>query len=217
MLTDCHGFIYDALKNNKENIIFEFGMHIGQDTVKLASIPNATVHGFECDPRNLRVLNVPENVIVNPCAIGSENTEMQFYQSDAYKGVSNKWTASGSIKKPLEHLNYYPQVSFKKETITVISVTLDQYCKANNIDHIDFIWADIQGAEIDMIMGGKEMLQRTKYLYCEFSIHELYKGQKGLDAIIKEIPWFKIIKVYGFNKAGESNALLENEYYGRTS
>ena len=74
------------------------------------------------------------------------------------------------------------------------------------IEKIDFIWADVQGAEEDLIKGGLKSLNNiTKYFYTEFSNEELYKGQPNLSKILKLLPNFKIVKRYG------NNVLLKNK------
>lgn len=38
------------------------------------------------------------------------------------------------------------------------AVTLDDYCKQNNIDHIDFLKIDVEGAEFKVLQGSQRML-----------------------------------------------------------
>jgi hypothetical protein len=61
----------------------------------------------------------------------------------------------------------------------------------NDISFIDFIWADVQGAEEDLILGGLDTLRkRTKYLFTEYNNSEMYEGQINLnygDAVQKAI------------------------------
>ena len=71
---------------------------------------------------------------------------------------------------------------------------LDTWVKENEIPLIDFIWADVQGAERELIEGGKETLnKKTRYFYTEFSNEELYEDQPTLDEICRLLPNFKII------------------------
>ncbi|MEN9248224.1 MAG: hypothetical protein Q6L50_08560 [Gloeomargarita sp. GMQP_bins_120] len=37
----------------------------------------------------------------------------------------------------------------------------------------DFIWADVQGAEVDLIQGGLQALANTRYFYTEYANTEL--------------------------------------------
>jgi FkbM family methyltransferase len=95
----------------------------------------------------------------------------------------NDLSYSGSIKRPKEHLDEWPFIKFDQE-LTVESITLDTFCKNNNIEFIDFIWADVQGAEGELILGGKEMFKnKVKYFYTEYSNKEYYYGQLNLNKL----------------------------------
>ena len=66
-------------------------------------------------------------------------------------------------------MEVWPDIKFDK-VLTVESVTLDKYVKDNNIDIIDFIWADVQGAEDLMLIGGKETFRhKVRFLYTEYA------------------------------------------------
>lgn len=190
--------------NGIENpIIFECGANNGSDTKVFSEIPNAIVHAFECDPRN-KFDHLPENVIKNYVAISDKNGSETLTLSEKYYNVN--YSCSSGIRKPKNHLKKYPYVTFG-ETIQVPSITLDTYCKEKGIDHIDFIWADIQGAEGNMILGGKDILKHTKYLYTEFSNDEMYEGQINVQKILELLPDFYIMGYYA------DNILLCNKNY----
>jgi len=69
---------------------------------------------------------------------------------------------------------------------------------------VDFIWADVQGAEENLINGAKDTLKNTRYFYTEYSDEELYRGQINKSRILRMIPGFSIVKDYG------NNILLKN-------
>ena len=50
------------------------------------------------------------------------------------------------------------------------------------------LWADLQGAEPDMIRGGQKILARTRFLYAEVPEREEYDGQLPLDQIMHLLP-----------------------------
>jgi putative heme iron utilization protein len=73
--------------------------------------------------------------------------------------------------------------------ITVVQKTLDTFIKENNISKVNFIKMDIQGAEMDMIMGSDDTISRFKPVI----FTEAYKLYNDLDAI------YNRIKNYGYN------------------
>jgi FkbM family methyltransferase len=46
-------------------------------------------------------------------------------------------------------------------------MTLDSVARETQLDRIDLLWVDIQGAERDMIAGGRHALSRTRYMMIE--------------------------------------------------
>ena len=61
---------------------------------------------------------------------------------------------------------------------------------------IDLIWADVQGAEGDLIEGGRQALARTRYFYTEYDDQELYEGQIPLAKLLSLLPEFEIVPRY---------------------
>ena len=113
------------------------------------------------------------------------------------------WDYSGSIRKPKLHVQAYPWVKFER-TITVPTRRLDTWAKAENLGQVDLIWADVQGAEVDLIAGGSETLRRTRYFYTEYSNEELYEGEITLEGILERLPEFEIVHRY------QNDVLLRN-------
>ena len=84
------------------------------------------------------------------------------------------------------------------------TVALDTYRARAGLDLVDFVWADIQGAEADMIRGGRATLARTRYLFTEYADEELYEGQATLSEILALLPGWRLVELW------EEDVLLEN-------
>jgi len=203
-MSSIYAFIAKQFAGPENKTFFEIGAHIGSDTVNLARVPGVTVHAFEPDPRN--DLPALPNVIFNRVAVSAQTGKASFVPSS--KRGDWDWTCSGSLRAPKEHLTSWPTVTFG-EPITVPTITLDDYCREHDIGVIDFIWADVQGAEVDMIAGGTEALKRTRYLYTEFSEKELYAGQINLDGILARLPGWRVVEVFP-SPEDYADVLLEN-------
>jgi len=179
----------------------ELGAHDGSDTAWMASVPGVTVHAFEPDPRN-RPPPRP-NVVLNRAAVSDRDGRAPFLLSKTGWGV--EWTHSSSLRRPKEHLHRYP-VTFG-ETVEVETVALDTYRARAGLGAVDFVWADIQGAEGDMIRGGPATFARTRYLFTEYSDDELYEGQATLSDILAGLPGFRVVDLW------EEDVLLENRAF----
>ena len=171
------------LINRPNPTIFEIGCADGNDTEEFIDIfsDNFKIYCFEPDPRNAKTfLNKNslkrDNVIFENKAISNTNDIVKFNQSSTIY--------SSSLKNPTEKLNkIWPDIKFNN-TIDVQSITLDKYTKNHCINFIDFIWADVQGAEDLMIEGGKETFaNKVKFLYTEYAKEEIYNDAPNQDRI----------------------------------
>jgi FkbM family methyltransferase len=62
-----------------------------------------------------------------------------------------------------------------QQEIEVSVGTLDALCEEENIEHIDLLKIDVQGAEKLLLAGAKHALRRTKYLQIEMLFVEHYR------------------------------------------
>ena len=46
--------------------------------------------------------------------------------------------------------------------------TLDEFCKKNNIEKIDYLKIDTEGSNFDVILGATEMIKNKKIKYIQF-------------------------------------------------
>src|SRR5262249_222016 len=121
------------------------------------------------------------NVTLLECAVGNQNGVVNFNQSSG-GGETNGWDQSGSIRRPKRHHETWPWVKFESQ-IQVPIVRLDDWALTKKLGVIDLIWADVQGAEIDLIFGGETTIRNTRFLYTEYGAIEWYQGQMSLDEI----------------------------------
>jgi FkbM family methyltransferase len=168
----------------------ELGSHCGADTAWLSELPGVTLHAFEPDPRNHQAARA--NLTLHRAAIGAQDGRSKLILSR--EGWGKPWTYSSSIRRPANHLTRFP-VSFDGE-VDVQLITLDRFFREQSLERVDFIWADVQGAEGDMIRGGRRALRRTRYLYTEYSDDELYEGQATLNDILALLPAFRVLELW---------------------
>lgn len=185
-------------------VFLELGAHAGWDTAWLSRIPAVTMHAFEPDPRN-HPPPLP-NVTLHRAAISDVDGSADFILSD--RGWGQPWTHSSSLKMPKRHLERYP-VTFG-DTITVETCTLDCFAQRTGLGAVDFIWADIQGAEGEMVRGGCETLRRTHYLFTEYSNDELYEGQATLHELLELLPDFRVVELWSDDVLLENRAFVRN-------
>ena len=196
-----------TLLGKDDPVILEIGANDGSHTALFLELfPKARIYAFEPDPRasekfQRRLGNDPR-VVLEKIAISAMDGEIDFFMSNsiASEDIPGNWDQSGSIRKPKKHLEVVPWCIFD-QTIRVPT----QRWQNGGVGQIDFIWADVQGAEIDLIQGGQQALAQTRYFYTEYANAELYEGQIPLRDILKLLPNFQL--VYRFSH----DVLLKNK------
>jgi 2-O-methyltransferase len=193
------------LLGKDDPVIIEVGANCGQTTVELLkAMPGATIFAFEPEPRAIakfRAAIANPNVHLYECAIGAVNGTTSFYQSSGAEHLleyRQGWDQSGSIRRPNSHLKVWPWVKFEKK-ITVPIMTLDDWSNQHQIAKADFIWADVQGAESDLVEGAARFLRSSRYFYTEYSNDEWYEGQITLADLQEKLPDFDLVRRYAMD------------------
>lgn len=186
--------IYDFIKENfgPESIIFEIGIHHGEDTKRIFELTQAKIHAFEPDPRNIQFIansNLEEFCKFNPVAVSGSSGYSDFFLSSGRPNDPNRsseeWSLSSSLKTPKDHIDIHPWCKFE-DSIRVPTITIDEYIKKESINQIDFIWMDVQGAEDLVFAGMNDSKKITKFIfteYCEDGI-ELYESAPTKNKIL---------------------------------
>jgi FkbM family methyltransferase len=180
---DIYRFIREKIQ--EKSVFIEIGCHMGLDTKKFIEMTGCkNIHCFEPDERNISImksLNLP--VILNECVVSNVDGKIEFHKSSGTPwpptGIdildNNDWSSSGSIKKPKLHKDILPWCKFD-EVVEVKSIRMETYCSQNNINSIDFVWMDVQGAEEEVLKSFGDYINKVKYIFTEYSEDELYEN-----------------------------------------
>ena len=181
-------------------VILECGSNDGSETLSfLSRWPDARVFCFEPEPRAIsqwRSRVKDERATLFEFALGREDGESRFYRSSGtcpVMGHEGPWNKSGSTRRPTLHKEIWPWVKFEEE-MKIKMRSLDSWAAENSIGNVDLIWADVQGAEEDLIVGGLGVLSKTKYLYAEVYDMPMYEGQAGLKGILSHLKGWRVLK-----------------------
>ena len=142
-------FIYNFLKST--DVCLDIGANVGYFTLLMASKARlGKVYSFEPIPICYHLLNCSillnnfTNVIINNCAVGELNGESIFYIStdSAFSALRN------------------PSMVGELSSISVPVVSIDNYVDSRrNINKVDFIKIDVEGAEMQVINGATSLLR----------------------------------------------------------
>jgi len=125
------------------DVVFDLGGYHGLYSIFASSVvgPNGKIYCFEPDKDNLEILNKNikdnnlKNIIVEPFAISNKTGETQFFK----RGHGSRIVSSDF------------KTNTKNAIITIRTIRLSDYIRNNKIQKIDFIKADIEGAEIEFV------------------------------------------------------------------
>lgn len=170
-------------------IYFDVGANDGSSMLRYADDPNSTVYAFEPTPRMIDIIkqktaHLPNYVIVPKAVADWEGKTTFFISGQADWGCSSLNTFNDDLDK-----TWPGRTDFKvTDSIEVDVIRLDSFVKENNINEIDFLHVDVQGSDLEVLMGLGEYLSIVKAGVIEMpTSHErkLYKNQKYLanDAI----------------------------------
>lgn len=169
-------FIKNYLPDNP--VIVEAGSFNGRDTQRLAQCwPLGIVHAFEPVPEIFKQLEENTKNLLNVdrhrVALSSTTGTAEFNISENPHRPGTTYPA-GSLLKPKERLKFSP--AHYTKTIQVPTITLDDWAQKNNIQHVDFLWLDMQGNELAVLQAAPVILQQIKVIFTEVSFVEAYEG-----------------------------------------
>lgn len=87
---------------------------------------------------------------------------------------NNNATGHASFSEEIKKIDYVKNES--KQEIDVVS--LDEFCKKNNITKIDFIKIDVEGFEKEVLEGAFNTIKeiKPKFLQIEYNLHQLFRN-----------------------------------------
>jgi len=140
----------------------------------------------------LGIINIYCNAISNICETTTFN-------------IANNYMSS-SLLKFGTHSNYFPEIIYTEER-TIQTITLEKFFEINNLNNAKYnFWnLDIQGTELNALIGGAKLLHYVDAIYLEVNVEELYKNCATLNVIES------FLKTHGFINVA---MYINNEQYG---
>lgn len=202
--------VYNYVKSilDKDSpIVFEIGTNDGTDTKEILKYCKGDFRyfAFEPDPRTAEVVKgIGLPITFVEAAVSSGNGKAKFYQfSDKKDSGDLGAMGPSSLFEPLPYDHWLPHL--KHEVIEVDTISLDYFCESSRVYHIDFLWIDAQGAEYDILEGGKEILKNTGWIFMEAMKNAQYKNQKTREYLVEKLSGFEIVRDW------ENDLLLRNK------
>lgn len=148
--------LWDAFLSilDKKGICFDIGANIGYFSLYMShKLPNTEFYSFEPIEKTFDYLN--KNLVINDAKnIHSYNIGLS-NKKEELEMFYNPHLSGNSSMKNLSEKDYVQKIACKFST-------LDDFMEENNIENIDFIKCDVEGAEKFVFEGGMNTLKRFK-------------------------------------------------------
>lgn len=173
----------------KPNAIVHVGGHLAEESFEYSLVwPEAFTIWVEAQQSNCLEMRskLPANLnsVIHGAAWSVRNLTKDLI-------ITNNSESSSLFKLKL-HAEIYPEVKvtrFEKVNTILLSDILKENSK------IDFMNLDIQGAELQALLGAHNEIENIKWIYCEVNKRELYEGCPLVGEIDRYLSSFGFLRV----------------------
>ena len=173
--------------------VFDIGSRDGLQAIELSDLfRNAQVFAVECNRDTLddcrRNIASRSRIRLIDKAINSYTGRCLFHPIDREKTVTTWPDGNPGASSLFLATGDYPAEKYVQNTVEVDCIRLDVLCGQLGIDVVDFIWMDLQGAELIALQSAGPLLEKVRYIFTEVSHKPLYNGQclfDDVDAYLK--------------------------------
>jgi FkbM family methyltransferase len=158
-------------------VVFDIGANVGVYSLLAADAnPTASVHAFEPTPSthaalldNIRLNRLEGRIVANGVALGRERGQ----------AFLNECLGSDGLN---DGMNFISRDARPERVTTVDVLTLDDYCAERGIDRIDALKMDVEGGELDVLVGASRLLERRAIGVLCFEVFDWAQRRFGRSA-----------------------------------
>jgi len=211
--------IYSHLLPKETFSILDGGARGGPSDPRWSAIGDkrVVIYGFEVDDAECQRLNrdasergVPHHYY--PFALWSSEGPLTIYENKAPGGgsayrqnvdLTNRWKFQNAKEK-----FYARDIFFPMGETTIAATTVDQWARSNGVGEIDFFKLNVQGAELEILAGARDILPSLLGMELEVSFVESYVGRpffSDLDVFLRS-DGFHFFDLLGLHNMGRANS-----------
>jgi FkbM family methyltransferase len=140
--------------------IMDIGANMGSMALSFAkAAPRGHVYAFE--PTDFAYRKLLRNIDLNP-DIGSRITPVKQFASDRTMGAPRPFAMASWKTDSFTSKGHPVHGGMERATSLAPSVTLDDYCRENNIPAVDLIKIDTEGHELAVLKGAAGILKKHR-------------------------------------------------------
>ena len=190
--------------------VSHFGAHLGQEIDLYLKNNINNIHLFEPQIQifNRLVSNhkTKDGLHFYNFGLGSQNKKLKIY-------LDSVESQSSSILKPKSHLNLHPNIKF--QGTEDIEIKIYDNLKIQNIN---FLNIDVQGYELEALIGCKDSLASIDYIYTEINSQEVYEDcplVEDLDKFLSDTNFLRVETRWFDNLAWGDAFYIKTKYLSR--
>ena len=209
-----------TIESNQFSSIIDVGANNGATCSHwLKAFPDSHVYAIEAQSFYLPELNTvknrhPTRLTIWNCAASDREEDIEFH-------IHEDHPSSSSLLQSTTHSHNLLPFTKGTRIEKVHAKKLDDLISTNGITlkNDTLLKLDVQGAEMKVLKGGNETLQRVSHIFCEINLQSLYEGQATFKDILLYLEE-RSFQLSGFseqfhNHAGE--AIYLDAIFSKTS
>jgi FkbM family methyltransferase len=148
--------------------VLDVGLHVGAFSSFAGRLvgPGGAIHAFEPTKGSLELArrNLDANELklkllkLNNLAVYSYSGAVQF---TTYSPAYSAWNTTSTQPK----MSAEPVASLEVECVSI-----DDYCRENGVEYIDLLKIDVEGAEVEVLQGARQMISKNRIFAIVFEI-----------------------------------------------
>lgn len=161
---------YEWLKDYNISTVIDVGAYVGNVSQALQYLfPAARIYAFDPIEENCKTIKEKDTrgkIIVENVAVSDKNGQAEFY-------INNYRPTSSLLPFENQFQTKFPLA----EKVEVKVINLDTYFKNIKIGEMALLKIDVQGNELQVLKGAKDLLKRVSIIHIETTMGNYYQNQ----------------------------------------
>lgn len=191
-------FLHTIIKS-KEPVFYDVGGNKGDYSLMLnKSFPNSKITTFEPNPNTYKLLqtNIGNKSNLINKGVGEKEGKLELF-FDTNDKTSVQASSNPEILKQIARTS-------KIESVNIDVITLDQFVKET---HIDLLKIDVEGFELEVLIGAKNLLKENRIKIIQFEFNEVNIIQRRF---LKD--FYEVLPTFDFYRLDEKRLIPLNHW-----